>query len=149
MKSANQINLTEKEIAEVAENLDMGYVVFYNFETNETKSLIDRDTGFDIIEEEVEIWKEIDENFEDYHEFEKMDSRNSFLVMEDFAGQVEDEKFKNRLMTVLNRRKPFAHFKDEVETNWDYREDWFAFKQKKSNQWVKQQIEDFNEASEL
>lgn len=148
MKPKQQIILNEKQIESIADDLECGFRVFYNFRTKETESRIDRDSefAFDLIEEEVEKWDEIDAHFEDYFEFEKMDSRKSFLIMEDFAAQVMDNGYKARLFDALNRRRPFANFKNEVESNSDYRESWFAYRRERETQWTKQEIENFNKA---
>jgi hypothetical protein len=73
-----------------------------------------------------------------------MDSNQSFRVMERFVDRVDSEKFREKLINALNRRKPFRNFKYQIDDS-DYRQDWFDFKLQQNMEWVKEQIE----ASEL
>jgi len=106
--------------------------------------LIDKDQALDLMEEDLESWAEIEANGSDYFEIEKMDSRDSFYMMEKFAENVTDSKFKTRLYQALNKPKPFRNFKHEIDNNWDYRQDWFDFKKQKSISYVQERINNFN-----
>ena len=141
MKQTSKINLTEKQIEEIAEELDCGFRVLYHLKTKEVKSVMDMDDAYDIPEEAEEEWNEIEENWGDYFEFEKMESHDSFKVMEDFTDEVKDEYLKRDLIKALNRPKPFWNFKYEIDENGEYREQWFAFKRQKMIEWVRNQVE--------
>jgi len=58
-----------------------------------------------------EDMKEIEENWQDYVEFEGMESHEAFRVMADFAESIDDSKLRERLINALNRPKPFRNFK--------------------------------------
>ena len=66
-------------------------------------------------------------NWEHVLTFEPLQSSESFRIMEDFAGQINNAKVQNTLTDILNRRKPFAHFNQYIH-NSKYRKEWFAFK---------------------
>jgi len=133
---------TEKQIQEIAENLDCGMRCFYNLKTGEIKTLLDFDSW---IGADEELWeeesKEIDENWDDYFEFEGFESHESFKIMEDFAEIVEDTKLRNNLINALNRPKPFRNFKWQIDNSGDYRQQWFDYKNMRYIQWIKEQID--------
>lgn len=139
------MNLSEATIKEIAEELDAGMIVYINTETLETKSIIDFESH---IYADPEQWEEksaeIEENFEKYFEFERMDSRDSFRVMEEFTETVQDEKLRDKLELCLQLSKPFRNFKDVIDCEVDYRTLWFKFKEQKYIEFVKEQLERYN-----
>ena len=139
-----KIQVSNKQIETIAEELHCGLRCFYNIQTNEIKSIIDIDDQLDLTDELKEDLAEIEENWDDYFEFEKMDSRSSFQVMEEFIDAIPDERFQNRLINALNKPKPFRNFKFEIDNNGEYRQAWFDFKKQKMIEWVKDQIDSFN-----
>ena len=145
------MKLTEKQIKEIAEDLECGMRCFYNLKTGEIEKVINSDSW---IGADEELWEdtleEIDENWEDYFEFEGMSSHESFRVMADFAENVEDAKLRNRLINALNGPKPFRNFKWQIDNSGEYREEWFQFKTMRYIQWVKDQDDSrlFDEAGE-
>jgi len=138
------MKLSNKEIKEIAANLDSGLICFINTETNEIKSIIDPD---DLYSEE-EHWKEdldeIENNWENYIKIDKMSSRDAFQIMEDFTDQVSNKEIRNRLIYALNRNKPFKNFKYEVDYNEEVRQNWFKFKTYKYEEWVKDYLENLD-----
>ena len=76
--------------------------------------------------------------------FEKMDSRESFRVMENFVDLVEDTELKNKLDLGLSLSKPFRNFKDIIDSESEYREKWFQFKKQKYIEYVIEQIDFHN-----
>jgi len=139
------MELTEKQIKSIAEELEVGFKVYLNTETKEIKSILDFDNN---IYADMEPWeediKEIEKNYDKYFEIEKMDSRESFQVMEDFVETVSDEKLRNKLELGLSLSKPFRNFKDIIDDETEYREKWFAFKSAKYIEFVKEQLESYN-----
>jgi hypothetical protein len=69
-----------------------------------------------------------------------MTSSEAFRVMEDFAHSLSDDAFKAMLLNRPSRRKPFQNFRMEIDDS-DYREDWFAFKDKAYMDFVRMQLE--------
>jgi len=138
------IKLSDKQIEQIAEDLDCGEKCFYNIETKEVKSIIDTTDSWDLTDEYKAELAEIEGNQDNYFEFKKMDSRSFFLTMEAFISEIPDERFRNKLVNALNKPKPFRNFKIEIDKESDYRQSWFDFKKQKMIEWVKDQIEDFH-----
>lgn len=141
---------TEKQIEEIADNLDSGMKCFYNLKTGELKTLLNPDrwigADFDPWEDDS---NEIDENSVDYFEFESYDTHDSFKIMADFAESIDNSKLQDRLRNALNRPKPFKNFKWQIDNSGVFRQQWFDFKKLRYIQFVKEQIDlndkDFNE----
>jgi len=72
--------------------------------------------------------KFLHEDWENCITVEPRESSESFKIMERFVDVVNDKILKNKLVNALNNRKPFANFKNIVESS-NYRKEWFAFKQ--------------------
>lgn len=139
------MKLTEKQIKEIADNLDSGMKCYYNLKTGDIKTIIDFDKWIGADEEPwAEDIKEIENNWDDYFEFEGMSSNTSFNLMVDFAESIDNQRLQDKLFKVLNRTKPFQNFKWQVDNSGEYRQKWFDFKNKRFIEWVKEQIEDFN-----
>ncbi len=135
------MELTEKQIEEIAENLDCGLRCFYNLKTGEIKTLLNFNSWIGADEEPwEEESREIDENWDDYFEFEGFESHESFKIMVDFAESVDNQKLQNRLIYALNKSKPFSNFKWQVDNSGEYRQQWFDFKKMRYIEWVKDQI---------
>ncbi len=144
------MKLTEKQIEEIADNLDCGIRCFYNFKTGEIKTLLNFDSWIGADEEPwEEEAKEIDENWDDYFEFTGFETHESFRIMADFAERIDDQKLQDQLINALNRPNPFRNFKWEIDNSGEYRQQWFDYKKMRYVQWVKEQIDlneqDFNE----
>lgn len=136
------MKLTEKQIAEIADELDCGMRCFYNLKTGEIKTIINSDNWIGADEEPwEEVWNEIEDNWDDYFEFKGLESHESFQIMADFAENIENKRLQNNLINALNRRKPFQNFKWHIDNSGEYRQQWFDFKKMRYIEWVKEQIE--------
>jgi len=139
------LKLTKEQIREIYQELDCGFLCFFSPATGEIKSIPDFDSNpyaeEEMWEEEIE---EVEVNPDKYIEFEKMSSKQSFRVMEDFVDDVEDKTIRNLLIDGLGRPKPFHNFKFVIDNSVDYREKWFAYKEKRGCEWIEEQIESFN-----
>ena len=142
-------NLTKDEIKEIAEYLDCGMICYYHKKTNEITTILDFDSHLGADEEPwEELINEVDEHRDDYVEFERMDTRESFLVMSDFTEVVDDSALREKLIDALNRPKPFGNFKWIIDNSGDYREKWFEFKNQKYIEWVEDKIREYNSMEE-
>lgn len=145
MKNGNKINLSEEQIKSIAEDLDIGMKVYIHTETNEIKTIIDLEQHYDA---DTEAWEEdindIEENIDKYFQFERMDSRESFQLMEDFVETVKDYDLKDKLESSLSRSKPFRNFKNIIDAEDYYRQQWFNFKDERNIEFVKEQLENHN-----
>lgn len=144
------MKLTEKQIEEIADNLDFGMRCFFNLKTGEIKTLFNPDNWFEADEDTwKEEFKEIQDNWADYFEFEGFKSHDSFQLMTDFAERVDNSILQDKLRSALNRPKPFRNFKWQIDNSGEFRQQWFDFKKMRCIHWVKEQIDlnkkDFNE----
>ena len=118
----------------VAESIDCGLVCFINPETLEmeqiSKAMLDDPQEYYLITG-VDMNKEkfLHHDWKIYITVEPRESRETFQIMERFIDKLNDNKLRNKLINALNNKRPFAHFKNIVESS-NYRNDWFAFKQK-------------------
>lgn len=136
------MKLTEKQIKEIAEDLECGMRCFYNLKTQEIKAILDFDSGFyddeEFVQKEAEEFKQ---NSEDYFEFTKLNSNESYQIMTDFSESVDNYDLQDKLIRALNKPKPFRNFKRLIDSSGEYRELWFEFKQKRYIEYLKQQME--------
>jgi hypothetical protein len=133
------MTLTDEHINEIAELLDCGEVCFFHEPTGTLEHYPDPDNLYF----EPEFWQEtmdkVESDRSNYQRFEKMDSRQGFQVMEDFANSLTDENFRTRLFEQLAQRKPFSKFKWAID-NSEHRQDWFDFKHQANIKWVGKQV---------
>lgn len=129
--------LSKENIKEIADQMDMGLNAFFHKETGELIFVPDLDQFYGM---DLEGWDEdfdkLKKNKKKFIEIEKQRSHDSFQAMQDFAEQVDDTSTRTKLLEALNRKKPFSNFKDAVDNSGDYREQWFAFKDKRNIEWV-------------
>lgn len=138
------MKLTDKQIEEIADDLDSGMKCFYNLRTGEIKTIINSDSWICADEEpwEEDI-KEIEENLNNYVEFNGFSTQESFRIMADFAENVDNDSLQKKLVNALNKSKPFGNFKWQIDNSGDYRQEWFNYKKARYIVRVKDQI-DFN-----
>jgi len=133
------MRITAKQIHDISQDIQAGMKVFINRENLETKSILDLDDSFG----DTELWEEelekIEKEWTDYLIITKMESREAFQIMEDFIEEIHDERLKKDLIIILNRKSPFANFKAEIEAS-SYRQKWFDFRDKKYEDYVKEQL---------
>lgn len=135
------MNLTEKQIAEIADWLDCGMTCYFHRPTGEIEWHPNPEDPFFDPEPWEQVIEKIENDWGNYERFEKMDSREAFEVMENFAHFISDLKFRERILDRLSNRKPFQNFKILIDSS-AYREDWFDFKKEAYIQYVKRLIEE-------
>jgi hypothetical protein len=139
-----KITLTEAQLKEIAEELDMGMRCFFYPKTGEIEIYPDLlNPNFSTMD--TEPWQEtldkLEENWGDYFEFDKMTSDESFEIMSDFTDLVDNKKLQDRLYRALSKSKPFRNFKWEIDNSGEYRNQWFDFKLQRIIDFVKEQVE--------
>ncbi len=143
------IELSKEQIKEIAERLEIGEKCFVHMHTRELVFYPDPLKFLDFDEEFYqEEMQKVEENGQDYLEIEGMNSQEGFQLMEDFTQQLNSSSLQERLYLALSQKKPFRHFKYEIDTSGEYRQVWFAFKNQKMIDWVKVKINQFNQALE-
>ena len=140
------LEISDEMIKEIAGELDCGMKCFYHLQTGELICFPDELKMGEEIDEEAwgeEIAK-IEEEPDLYLEFTVIESHESFRVMEDFIGQISDDKIRHQFEEVILRRKPFQQFKNLLFDYPDHRQQWFAYKEQRYMEYVKEQVEAFN-----
>jgi hypothetical protein len=138
------LKLTNQQIEEIASDLDMGFKVFIHKTMREILNFPD-ELRIDVDPDEdafVEDREKYENNSDDYIEIEAMSSTESFEVMESFTQQVSDRILQAKLYDALSKNRPFRRFKDIIDDEGDYRENWFEYKNRKDIEWVNRQIEE-------
>ena len=129
-------------IKEIAELIDCGHLCFLEKKTGKIEYYPEE---IDLFFDEENPWQDIISKIESdknsYIRIEKMNSNQSFRVMEAFLGNIKSEPLREKLDTALRAPKPFRKFKYLID-NSDYRQNWFDFKFDENFLWVKTQISD-------
>ena len=76
-----------------------------------------------------------------YRRIERLESHQSFRIMEDFAASLPDSGLKSRLLDALSRKSPFRRFKDVVHSDLALRGQWFAFRDEAHARYVREWLE--------
>jgi hypothetical protein len=132
-------------VKQIADSINAGLVCFLNMDTLETDEfpqelisspgIYEMNTGMTLDEFNPRYthWK-------NYVAIEPLELNESFEIMEKFADQLADSRLKTQLANALNNRKPFANFKRIID-NSDMRQEWFDFKNRHLQNYVKSIIE--------
>lgn len=131
-----------KAVSEIADSIDAGFICFLNLDTGETEDipkemLHDPEDFEDMTGESFESMNFKYPEWEHCMTFEPLESHESFKIMRKFTDSRKDLKFQNKLNDALNNRKPFANFKFIID-NSVHRQDWFDFKKKYLENYVKE-----------
>lgn len=138
---ASKDNLSHTIIREIAGHLDCGNDCYFNPKTTELifipHNLHDHYSESDgFWEKELE---KINEDSMSYIKFEIPTSFESFQIMERFLEEIDDTILKDRLIIALSEKKPFRNFKYIIDSS-NYRNKWFAFKEKELEEMVRKQF---------
>jgi hypothetical protein len=134
--------LNQSEIKEIADQMDCSMRCYRNIKTNKLLFFPD---ALDFDDDPDDFWKEeIDElenHIDNYREIHKPESRESFKMMREFANSdLIGKKFQEKLLIVLELKKPFANFKISID-NSDFIEEWYSFKNIWMQKWIKDELE--------
>ncbi len=98
---------------------------------------LDKKTGeivftseYDMIDEDEEIKKRIENDPNRYIWIEPVSSNRGFRIMEEFVESLPDGEAKMILCKALSWKKPFSNFKSALCDYPDVRERWFEFHDK-------------------
>lgn len=132
---------TPDDIKEIAEQLDCGFRAYMHKTTGHLLFIPDEDSlpdiDLDSWEEELEL---LENNFDEYYEFDKWTSGESFEMMSEFADQLADHNLQSRLFDALGKNKPFREFKFVIDNSGIFRQQWFDFKSKWQQEFVAKQV---------
>ena len=114
----------------IAQSINFGFVCYLNPETIEMeqipKSLVDDPHEFEMITgHSLEDEKLQHESWNECYVFEPLETRESFKIMEAFAGNIEDEILQEELFYALNHKEPFENFNGVIQKtgqmdNWSH-----------------------------
>lgn len=133
--------VTEKEIADIAEGLMAGFRCYIKKEDGsviETPDIGEFSDTYELWEDKI---NEIAQNSDSYVSIEKMDSWGSFRLRERSIDIVTDQYLQRKLTDALSKRKPFRHFKFEIDNSGPWRNKWFEFYKLEVVAHVKKQLE--------
>ncbi|NJB37229.1 UPF0158 family protein [Croceivirga sp. JEA036] len=134
------MKLSEENLKKISELLDTGMDCFYHPQTGQIEYHPDVNHPYFEPEHWTDVIQRIDSEKENYIRFEKMDTNQSFKVMEDFAKSLEDSLFKSKLLLALTKPKPFRNYRNLIDAS-DFRNQWFDYKNKIYIEFVRQQAE--------
>lgn len=141
--------LTDEQIREIADNMEMGLVCFIHKQSYEVVCIPD-ELRFPAAD--MEYWEEdarkVEENDMDYYEIEPLAPSDSFRVMEQFVETLGISVLKDILNEALHRPKPFRNFKNIIQAAGDYGKQWAAFQSQWHINWVKAEIRKMEEMIE-
>ena len=126
------MRLKNSQIRQIAEELEVGMNVYINRKDLEIRTIYD----WNDMHGDTEFWEKEYEKmvaeWTDYIVIEKLESSESFRIMQDFADKVDNDDLRQ----ALQRKRPFANFKAVAE-NSKYRNEWFEFKTQRHEDNVK------------
>ena len=137
------MNQVPKEtIQEIADQLGSGFRVFIHKETLELITYPNEDKSASF---EPSTWKReiqtVHKEKNKYVEVQGMEPHDSFRVIEDFITTINDNLLQERLLNAVHQKRPFAHFKEQIDRSGVYRERWFAFRGQRMIEWVQEQLD--------
>lgn len=139
-------------VREIADNLSVGLISFLNPDTleidwvhpsmpTEPEEEDEEDQGVSPGETDFEYL-----SWEKYLTFNPLHSSESFAIMEAFARQLKNKNAADKMLEMLSRGNPFARFNEYIHHS-QYTEDWFRFRQKQLENYVKRIIWEYLENS--
>lgn len=129
----------ERFYIEVGDALFMNNTrAFINMETLEVELNPEEDYYTD---DEEDPAQEAIDNPDKFLAIEQLPPWQSFKIMEAFTEAVKDNGLKFRLIQALERKKPFANFKNIID-NSSVRQNWFDFRDAAHSQIAKEWIEE-------
>ena len=133
------MNISEKIIRSIADELDVGCTYFVNTDTGEYVPVMNDGMFAQFNIEDSDDIEKID-SWEHFIRIDKPDSNEFFNIMERFVNEVIPEgKLKERFWKALSKSHPFRNF-NEIVHNSDFRESWFAFKQEALEKYVRREL---------
>lgn len=139
---------SQKLISDLAEELDMGCICYVNLDTRVYETVLG-DSYAICFEEGDEMQQEIFDKIDSWKNIVKIEppiSVELFEIMEIFTEECisKDNPLSKQLYKALSSSKPFRNFKYTIDDS-NFREEWFAFKQQKLEEYVKKELNDIIE----
>lgn len=136
------MQVEESILKEISEELLCGSKVFLHRETGDIITIRDVDLFLDETDPWEDDRRKVDVERDKYLEFNPMESRESYQIMQDFIDQLDDGRLADRLFNAIQKKRPFANFKAEIDHSGPYREMWFHFRDQCYLEWTREQWEE-------
>jgi len=75
-------------------------------------------------------------------EVDRRETHDAWQVMADFVTEVTDPHLRQRLERAIAGKGAFRRFKDELYSDKDVKEKWFAFEQETKREWAREWLEE-------
>lgn len=138
----NKNSLPEETVREIAEMLDCGHICYLNPDTLETVFTLNPGSWeyYEESEDDIKIREQVD-SWERRITLAPPESFESFKFMEGFIDELPEREssLRNKLVSALSHSHPFARFKAVIDSC-PYRQEWFAYKQKCLEAYVRDEI---------
>ncbi|MBN2521309.1 MAG: hypothetical protein JXB17_12425 [Bacteroidales bacterium] len=132
-------------IGEIAFAMQMNSYDLSNYLKIDTLEVVFITDPFYNDDENIQKVKEdIDNNPENYLYIEPVGSNEAFRLMADFSENIEDMKLQNKLFQVLNKRRPFANFKNILQYYPEYLQKWYKYRNEYYENLAKEWLEENN-----
>lgn len=133
--------LTDEQIQEIADELDIGMQCYIHKVSGEIISL----PNDDMLHMDESLFEEVLERLDNEAEYlihiEAPTSSEKFKIMELFVDQLSDKNpLRHRLYQALSKSKPFRNFKYVIDNAGNERQQWFDFKDEQLKLWVKEKM---------
>ena len=138
----NETSIPEETVREIAEMLDCGHICYLNPDTLETVFTLNPGSWeyYEESEDDIKIREQVD-SWERRITLAPPESFESFKFMEGFIDELPEREssLRNKLVSALSHSHPFARFKAVIDSC-PYRQEWFAYKQKCLEAYVRDEI---------
>ena len=122
-------NVTSEHIKEIAEELDCGFQAFIHRQTGEIIFVPDSNFQQQLdLDSWDEDFKKLKQHKAQFCEIQKWTSKESYSMMTEFAEQLSDRLFQNKLLQTLQNKNPFREFTFAINNSGSFREQWFVYK---------------------
>ncbi|MFH1645835.1 MAG: UPF0158 family protein [Candidatus Omnitrophota bacterium] len=120
----------------------------FGFSSDEMAFYLDTKTGevvvvseFDDMEDNAKTKELIESDPDRFVVFPEQDSHEEYNDMVDFANSLEDKHLIEKLAIALSGKGAFRRFKDVLLSYPKEREEWFAYKEKRQQQYFEEWLE--------
>ena len=138
----NETSLHEETVREIAEMLDCGHICYLNPDTLEAVFTLNPGSWeyYEESEDDIKLHEQVD-SWERRITLTPPESFESFKFMEGFIDELPEREsaLKHKLVSALSQSHPFSRFKAVID-NCPYRQEWFAYKQKCLEAYVKDEL---------
>ena len=132
-------------ISDIVDNLECGFstkidvekaiVVSVVNENGEEMEFFEEDSEDGNNETDEDIDTKEDDYFGTFMNIDRLESFESFEIMENFANSLDVSPLKSKLLNALQHKKPFANFNAIIHSS-TAKEHWFHFRRKALEQYV-------------